>query len=194
MCKFLKLSYCITLILLLTGCISTGIQQAKVSNSETTVTYESSEKEIYKIDSLSKKTGTVFIRKFVNGLPTDLDLFKITKDTYLTSYDYLKEFMPNEVVFFESAIINDERVAVKFGRKNAKLEEGIKRITIPELETLLASDRDFTLIDARPKGAYDFTHIPGAISIPVELLKKQDITLLPEDKNRTLVFYCGGFS
>lgn len=51
---------------------------------------------------------------------------------------------------------------------------------------------DMVLVDSRPKRAkYDKSHIPTAISIPdmqFDELKSQ----LPADKNKLLVFYCGG--
>jgi rhodanese-related sulfurtransferase len=51
---------------------------------------------------------------------------------------------------------------------------------------------DLVLIDSRPKQAkYDQGHIPGAISIPDTYFTKQ-AAQLPDDKNKPLVFYCGG--
>jgi rhodanese-related sulfurtransferase len=52
---------------------------------------------------------------------------------------------------------------------------------------------DIVLIDSRPKRKkYDKGHIPTAISIPdMQFDKLTDE--LPQDKNKLLVFYCGGF-
>ena len=51
---------------------------------------------------------------------------------------------------------------------------------------------DVMLIDARPKRAkFDKGHIPTSVSIPDSQFKKMT-DLLPEDKNTTLIFYCGG--
>ena len=52
---------------------------------------------------------------------------------------------------------------------------------------------DIVLIDSRPKRKkYDKGHIPTAISIPdMQFDKLTD--QLPQDKNKLLVFYCGGF-
>jgi rhodanese-related sulfurtransferase len=53
---------------------------------------------------------------------------------------------------------------------------------------------DMVVVDSRPKRSkYDKGHIPGAISIPdsqFDKLKDQ----LPEDTEKLLVFYCGGFA
>ena len=50
----------------------------------------------------------------------------------------------------------------------------------------------YTLVDARPKGAFLGGHIPSAISLPFDSFDESCSTVLPEDKNRMLVFYCGG--
>ena len=50
----------------------------------------------------------------------------------------------------------------------------------------------FTLIDARPTGAYLTGHIPNAISLPFDSFEENCTTTLPQDKDRLLVFYCGG--
>ena len=52
---------------------------------------------------------------------------------------------------------------------------------------------DIVLIDSRPKRKkYDKGHIPTAISIPDMQFDKLT-NQLPQDKNKMLVFYCGGF-
>ncbi|MCB2148694.1 MAG: rhodanese-like domain-containing protein [Deltaproteobacteria bacterium] len=51
---------------------------------------------------------------------------------------------------------------------------------------------DMVLVDSRPKKAkYDKGHIPSAISIPDTYFDDQK-DQLPSDKNKLLVFYCGG--
>ena len=51
---------------------------------------------------------------------------------------------------------------------------------------------DVTIIDSRPAARrYDVGHIPGAINIPDTKFDELK-ALLPEDKNKLLIFYCGG--
>lgn len=50
---------------------------------------------------------------------------------------------------------------------------------------------DVTIIDSRPARKYDAGHVPGAINIPDTLFDRK-ADLLPEDKGRLLIFYCGG--
>lgn len=55
------------------------------------------------------------------------------------------------------------------------------------------SQADMVVVDARPKKKkYDTGHIPTAISVPdTQFDKFKD--QLPQDKNKLLVFYCGGY-
>jgi rhodanese-related sulfurtransferase len=51
---------------------------------------------------------------------------------------------------------------------------------------------DVMIIDSRPtKRRYDPGHIPGAVSVPDSRFDKM-ANVLPEDKSKLLVFYCGG--
>ncbi len=60
------------------------------------------------------------------------------------------------------------------------------------LKKQIGADADMLVVDARPKRKkYDKGHIPGAISIPdTQFDKYKD--KLPRDKDKLLVFYCGG--
>ena len=64
--------------------------------------------------------------------------------------------------------------------------DGIKRVTIQELENLRASG-DVFLVDVRNQAAYDQGHIPGAKLIPVgEVVAR--VKEFPRDKQ--IVTYC----
>jgi hypothetical protein len=70
-----------------------------------------------------------------------------------------------------------------------------QKITNAEVMNLIAMGPDrgkYTLVDARPTGAYLTGHIPTAISLPFDSFEESCTTLLPQDKDRLLVFYCGG--
>lgn len=68
---------------------------------------------------------------------------------------------------------------------------GVTILTPEDVKALIESDTKFMLIDSRPGGRYAASHLPGAVSIPVcemqELLQN-----LPKDRDKLLVFYCGG--
>ncbi len=66
-------------------------------------------------------------------------------------------------------------------------------VDTPWVKSQIDNQSDMVLIDSRPKRKkYDKGHIPTAISIPdmqFDKMKGQ----LPADKEKLLVFYCGGF-
>ncbi|MBI5556381.1 MAG: rhodanese-like domain-containing protein [Deltaproteobacteria bacterium] len=85
-----------------------------------------------------------------------------------------------------------DRVATVIKPKLAKLPEGVTEIETEEMEQLIGGGTDFLLVDSRPASRYDQSHLPGAVSIPVAVLQEEMANVLPADKNKILVFYCGG--
>ncbi len=70
-------------------------------------------------------------------------------------------------------------------------------LTIDELAKLLEigpENGKYTLIDSRPVGAYLDGHIPTALSLPYGAFDKKYQKILPKDKERLVIFYCGGFT
>ena len=63
-------------------------------------------------------------------------------------------------------------------------------ITTQELAVKIDQGDDFCLINVLPKIIYDDRHIPGSINIPISEIATSP--LLPEDKRKSLVFYCMG--
>lgn len=97
----------------------------------------------------------------------------------------------------EAAIINYEmkgkdKYATVIKPKLAKLPPGVTEIKTDELVELYENDTDMVVIDSRPASRYAQAHLPDAISIPVPKLKKEKESVLPENKEQLLVFYCGG--
>ena len=76
--------------------------------------------------------------------------------------------------------------------KLAKLPKGVTEIETAELKSIINSKADFTLIDARPEKRYVAAHLPGAKSISTKAYKKIAASILPEDKDKLLLIYCGG--
>lgn len=98
----------------------------------------------------------------------------------------------------ESAIIlfatqDGEKVATEVKQKLAKVPEGTSEIQPEEVAALIKAAGDaYTLIDSRPGKRFAEAAIPTAISVPIDSLKEKGAALLPQDKERTLIFYCGG--
>ena len=59
------------------------------------------------------------------------------------------------------------------------------------LREWLVAGRQLTLVDSRSEAEYVAGHIPGAISIPEEEMRR-DAWRLPSDKTAAVVFYCRG--
>jgi hypothetical protein len=96
-----------------------------------------------------------------------------------------------------AAIINWEQrgtdqYATTIKPKLAKLPKGVTEIKTDELFDLLESGTALTLVDARPDSRYHQAHIPGSLNVPVPKLKKMKAAVLPKDKDKLLIFYCGG--
>jgi rhodanese-related sulfurtransferase/DNA-binding MarR family transcriptional regulator len=66
----------------------------------------------------------------------------------------------------------------------------LEAISVQELQRRLRTG-DVTVIDVRPREEYEAGHIPGAISVPVEQLKRRRGAPRPP-KSREVVAYCRG--
>jgi len=75
------------------------------------------------------------------------------------------------------------------------LPAGVTEIKTAELTALVEKGPvagKYCLIDARPAKIAAAAHIPTAIAIPVNVLKEKGEKLLPCDKDKLIIFYCGG--
>ena len=63
-------------------------------------------------------------------------------------------------------------------------------ITIDELTDLLKSNQSYVIVDTRSRDAFDKAHLPGAVSIPLNLTDSYAGKL---DKNQLIVTYCESF-
>ena len=65
-------------------------------------------------------------------------------------------------------------------------------VSVEWVKKQVDSQADVVLVDSRPKRKkYDKGHLPGAISIPTTKFDSM-VDQLPQDKDKMLVFYCGG--
>lgn len=66
-----------------------------------------------------------------------------------------------------------------------------KRMSVEEVEKLLAGQEKYLIIDARPPLKFQDGAIPTAINIPFPAFQK-NLDKLPQDKNALIVYYCAG--
>lgn len=69
-------------------------------------------------------------------------------------------------------------------------EQKVRTLSFDELLGMYQNNAKFVLVDARSREDYDRSHLPGALSIPVEDIKDYADRL---DKNEEVVTYCGSF-
>lgn len=136
----------------------------------------------------SNKAQTISIEV---GKGADAQAYLLTFDDNTTGLEYAETG--------EAAIITweqrgDDKFATVIKPKLATLPEGVTEITADELYQLIENKTPMTLVDARPEMRYNQAHLPGAINISVPLLKEKKETVLPADKERLLIFYCGGYT
>lgn len=70
-------------------------------------------------------------------------------------------------------------------------------IEIEELAELIDTNSTpggYTLVDSRPADAFLTGHIPTAQSLPYGAFEKMHAEVLPTDKEKLVIFYCGGFT
>ncbi len=186
-----KVFFFLILALFLSNCSVVPISPSKTKDSCKKVAPYN---VVNKIDNFSKKANVIAVRQIIDGVPTTLELLKLTGNTIIEGFQSPSEYLKGEIVNYESSVIDKQVVATLFSRKDVKIPDGVTALDLQGLYALLKSDTEVLLIDARPKGVYEIDHIPGAVSFPLSELKKRGDELLPQDKDFPLVFYCNGYS
>jgi len=95
--------------------------------------------------------------------------------------------------------LDNEKIAVKFAKE--VLRGGYNIVDTEELKKWFDAKKDMMIVDTMPLAdSYNKNHIPGAVQILFDIpeLEKIDDTkkaellkLLGDNKDRTIVFYCG---
>ncbi len=73
------------------------------------------------------------------------------------------------LIFLSAVVIYEYGESIRQVSKEGIDKEGkpyFKSVAPGDLQKMISSGIDFTLIDIRSKGQYDEGHIPGAVSIP----------------------------
>jgi rhodanese-related sulfurtransferase/DNA-binding MarR family transcriptional regulator len=103
---------------------------------------------------------------------------------YRLADDRVHEFLRDLQALAHARLAEVERVTQLYLDGRDELEP----VSVRELERRLR-DGDITLIDVRPREEYEAGHIPGALSLPVEQLKRGRAA---PPKSREVVAYCRG--
>lgn len=63
-------------------------------------------------------------------------------------------------------------------------------ISQDKAQKILAEDDDYILIDVRTLTEYDKKHIPHAVLLPIEEIKKGNVAVALPDKKQKILVYC----
>jgi rhodanese-related sulfurtransferase len=141
-------------------------------------------KLVGKVESVSRKAKLI---QFKNPKSKKVYIVKFNDKTKLVEVKSFKALKPGSKVSVE---VDKKGVATSIKLILVKVPAE-KRISTKKLSKLMEDGEDFFLGDARPPGKCGMGHLPGAINTFSKTLKK-NMHLLPKDKNKLLVFYCGG--
>lgn len=138
-----------------------------------------------KIQSIVKKASTI---QMLNLKTKKVEIIQFDKSTKYKNAKSIKDFIIKDVI-----VVDVEPGKPASNIKRVLIELPADKIADTKLiYSLVNGDPNkYMLIDARPVGMYKIGQMPTAVSIPVTDFKKK-INLLPKDKNKLLVFYCGG--
>jgi len=62
-------------------------------------------------------------------------------------------------------------------------------ISRDDLKTLIASSKEYTIVEALPRQYYEAEHLPGAINVPHDEVQVAASRLIP-DKSGPVIVYC----
>ncbi len=119
--------------------------------------------------------------------------------TILVTLIFVLVFVGSSFALWGTKELEYEKIAVKFAREVER--GGYKILSTEELKQWIDQKKDMLIVDTMPyEDSYKKQHIPGAVQFefPIpELTSLDDKTkeayekLLGNDKNRTIVIYCG---
>ena len=65
-----------------------------------------------------------------------------------------------------------------------------KAISHEDAQEILAQEKDYILLDVRTIGEYEKKHLPNAILLPIEEIKRGNVAEVLPDKNQKIFVYC----
>ena len=140
-------------------------------------------------NSLQVKAGSlVWIVKYD-------DKTRVIDGEKISGPESLKDLPISKEILVSYAGDESKPVATEIAVKQPYKVPDEQKITNAEVVNLVAMGPEkgqYTLIDARPNGAYLTGHIPTAISLPFDSFEENCSVVLPQDKDKLIVFYCGG--
>ena len=70
-----------------------------------------------------------------------------------------------------------------------KPTNSVRQVSMDEAVRLMAQEQDYVILDVRRREEYAAKHFPGAINVPNERIRKDEIPALP-DQNQLIFVHC----
>lgn len=184
-------------VALLAGC-ETGPQvRSEASAPQTAAVHQNKDgnKVKGKVKTVVGKSHTLSVQ-----VGNELMVFKFNSDTKFKNAASYKDLHGDELLSIEFKSTGSENIATLIAKVVAELPKGTSLIKTEEIQALIQKGPEsgnYLIFDARPAGRYHQAHIPTSLSLPFaemdKLAKEGKVSpLLPQDKNKLVVFYCGG--
>jgi len=103
--------------------------------------------------------------------------YSLINDDFLSLYQHVIKYAVREIAELEK-IMNRQR----------KDNKSLNAVSLDELENMI-ENKNVLLLDVRPSIEFEFGHITGAISVPMNELMEQ---LKSISKNKEIIAYCRG--
>ena len=164
-----------------TGCVQQKTTTVGQNNSP-----KVSIEKVYsgKLTGLSKKDHTLSLLVLQsNGAPHTV-FFNLNEDTRGMGHAIKGKF-----ILVAAKKLDGKLLATVIKPNFSGLMEGVLEISVHDVKNKLMNRKDIVLIDTRLGSSYEKSHLPKAISIPACTMEDH-LDLLPENKERLLVFYC----
>ena len=126
---------------------------------------------------------------------TGIMLFSYNRKTSWFPREGAKALRPKDRVRVTFKMKGDENDASAVSRVDVVLPKQVQDISREDVALLMrkqAAGVPVLLIDPRPAEEYKVAHIPGAVSMPLDLLERHGGTQLPAKKDTILIFYGEG--
>ena len=121
-------------------------------------------------------------------------VFKYDNSTEFGNFKYITE-LKGSGIKIKYKTEGTANIATVITKAYVKLPKGVREIKTGEVASIIQMGPivgKYTLVDARPVSKYGEGHIPSSMSIPVAKFKQMGQELLSSDKDRHIIFYCGG--
>jgi hypothetical protein len=120
-------------------------------------------------------------------------LVKFTTETEVVNAESIKALQKPIPVLVAFERQGEDLVATKITAKPIIKVPENQLIDVEGVAALLTQSPDsYLLVDSRPPIRYHEGHVPTAISMPFPKMPEM-LDKLPQEKDRLVVFYCGGF-